>query len=42
MIGNSNDETNFPYKLLLTDTQLSEILKAFASDLSTNIKFSQT
>ena len=22
LIGNSNDETNFPYKLLLTDTQV--------------------
>ena len=25
MIGNSNDETNFPYKLLLTNTQVSKM-----------------
>ena len=25
LIGSSNDETNFPYKLLLTDTQVSKI-----------------
>ena len=25
LIGNSNDETNFPHKLLLTDTQASKI-----------------
>ena len=42
MIGNSNDETNFPHKLLLTDTQVSKILKAFANDSSANIKFSKT
>ena len=28
LIGNSNDETNFPHKLLLTDTQVSKIRKA--------------
>ena len=27
MIGNSNDQTNFPHKLLLTDTQASKIRK---------------
>ena len=27
--GNSNDETNFPYNLLLTDTQVSEDLQRF-------------
>ena len=25
LIGNSNDETNFPHKLLLTNTQISKI-----------------
>ena len=30
LIGNSNDETNFPYKLLLIATQVSKIRKAFA------------
>ena len=28
LIGNSNDETNFPHELLLTDTQVSKIRKA--------------
>ena len=32
----------FPYKLLLTDTQISKICKAFANGLSANIKFSKT
>ena len=27
--GNSNDETNFPCNLLLTDTQVSEDLQSF-------------
>ena len=42
LIGNSNGETNFPHKLLLTDTQVSKISKAFANGLSANIKFSKT
>ena len=36
LIGNSNDETNFPHKLLLTDTQVSKISKAFANCSSAN------
>ena len=39
LIGNSNDETNFPHKLLLTDTQVSDVYKAFANGSSANIKF---
>ena len=35
-MGSSNDETNFPYKLLLTDTQVSKICKAFANFSSVN------
>ena len=42
MIGNPNDETNFPHKLLLTYTQVSKICKAFANGSSANIKFSKT
>ena len=42
MVAESNDETNFPHKLLLTDTQVSKIRKAFANSLSANIKFSET
>ena len=39
MIGSSNDETNFPHKLLLTDTK---ICKDFANGSNGNIKFSKT
>ena len=42
MIGSSNDETNFQHKLLLTDTQVSKIRKAFANGSSANIKSSKT
>ena len=42
MIGNPNYETNFPHKLLLTDTKISKIFKAFANGSSANIKFSKT
>ena len=38
LIGNSNDETNFPHKSLLTNTQVSKIRKGS----SANIKFSKT
>ena len=41
MIGNSNDETNFPHKLLLTDRQVANIRKPFANYLSTDIKLSK-
>ena len=39
LIGNSNDETNFPHKLLLTDTQASKICKALSNGSSANINF---
>ena len=42
MNGNSNDEINFPHLLLLTDTQVSKLCKAFANDSSANIKFSKS
>ena len=42
MIGNSNDETNFRHKLLLTNRQVANIRKAFASHTSTDIKLSKT
>ena len=42
MVGNSNDNTNFPHKLLLTDRQVVNIRKAFANNLSTDVKFSKT
>ena len=42
LIGNSNDKTNFPRKLLLTDTQVSKIREDFANGSSANTKFSKT
>ena len=42
MIGDSNDEVNFSYDLLLTDRQISSIRKAFSNDSSVNIKLSKT
>ena len=41
VIGHSNDDINFRYKLL-SDTQVSRIRKAFANVWSANIKFSKT
>ena len=41
-IGSSNDETNFPHKLLLTYTQVSKIRKDFANGSSANTKFSKS
>ena len=40
--GESKDETNFPYKLLSTNTQVSRICKAFVNGLSSNITFLKT
>ena len=42
MIGDSNDETNFPHELLLTDRQVSSIRKAFSNNSSVDINFSKT
>ena len=42
MIGNSDDETNFPDKLLLTNRQVANLCGAFAKHTSTNIKLSKT
>ena len=42
VIGDSNDKTNFPHELLLTDRQVSSIHKAFANNSSVDIKFSKT
>ena len=39
MIG--DNETNFPYKLLLTSRQVSNLRKAFANHFSTDIKLSK-
>ena len=42
MIDHANDKTNFPHKLLLTNRQAANFRKAFANNLSANIKFSKT
>ena len=41
MIGNSDDEANFPHKLLLTNRQVANIRKAFANHTSTGFKLSK-
>ena len=41
MIGDSNNEANFPPELLLTDRQVSSIRKTFSKNSSANIKFSK-
>ena len=42
MVGNSNDNINFPHELLLTNRQVANIRKAFANHSSTDIKLSKT
>ena len=39
MIGNSNDETNFPHELLVTDRQDSSICKAFSNNYRLILNF---
>ena len=40
MVG--DDKTNFPHKLLVTNKQVANLCKAFANNLSTDIKFPKT
>ena len=40
-VGDSNDENNFPHKLLLTSAQASKLRKAFANNSSANLKLSK-
>ena len=42
MVSNSNDSTNFPHELLLTNRQVANIHKAFANHSSIDIKLSKT
>ena len=42
VVVNSNDEINFPHKLLLTNRQVSRLRKAFEKSSSANIKLSKT
>ena len=39
--GDSNDQNNFPYKLLLTNAQVSRLRKSFANNSSVNTKLSK-
>ena len=41
MIGSSDDESNFPHKLLLTNRQVANLRKALANHTSTDIKLSK-
>ena len=42
MIGNSDDETDFSHKLLLTNKQDANLRKAFANNSPVNIMLSKT
>ena len=42
MIGDSEDKIGFPHELLLTNRQIANLPKAFASFLSTDIKLWKT
>ena len=42
MVSNSNDNTNFPHKLLLTNRRVANIRKAFAKNTSIDITLSKT
>ena len=42
IIGDSNDENNFPHKLFLANTQVSKLRKAFANNSTANIKLWKT
>ena len=42
MVSNSNDNTNFPHELLLTNRQVANIRKAITKNTSIDIKLSKT
>ena len=42
MVGDSNSEANFPYKLLLINKQVSSLCKTFENGLSGKLKFPKT
>ena len=43
MFGHTNEENNFPHKLLLIDNQVSKLRKAFAKNNSlVNVKLLKT
>ena len=42
VIGNSDNETNFPHKLQLTNRQVANLRKAFTNNSLVNIKLSKS
>ena len=42
MVSNSNDNTNFPHELFLTNRQVANIRKSFTRNTSIDIKLSKT
>ena len=42
VVGDSDDENNFPHKLLLNNTQVSKLCKAFPNGSPANIRLSKT
>ena len=42
VIDNFNDETNFPHELVLTNREVANLPKAFATNSSADIKLSKT
>ena len=42
VVGGFNNKNNFPRKLLLSNTQVSRVCKAFTNYSSANIKISKT
>ena len=42
VVGNSNDDINFPHKLLITNTQVLKLRKTFAKKFAAHIKLSKT
>ena len=42
VVGDSNNESNFPQKLLLTNALVSGLFKVFANNLLANVNLSKT
>ena len=42
VVGDSNNETKFPHKLLLTDIQVWKLRKAISNGSSADLKLSKT
>ena len=42
MVGNSDDESSFPHKLMLTNRKIANLCRAFAKHASTDIKLLKT